>query len=153
MATLSNLVIGGSSLITITNLPLTILKFELDMADVAALGTFSTGDGIKLLDAPADTYFELVQAEVVTALAGITRVDVGDSQDDDEFITNQTTVSAGTNMTLTKETFTNGKVLSAADDFIVKLTGTPSTGIIRFVALVGDATRVLPAATPTYTHT
>ncbi len=159
MATYSGYSIGGTTGTTVGNSQLQIVKLEWDLGDIqagltAAGITIASGDGIKLLDIPADTYFELVRVEIVeTITIGTSGAFIlGDSQDDDEFVTTQSTLTAGTDIAITKETFTNGKVLTAADDLILEVSvGSGSValdGKIRIVALIGNAERRANAVTP-----
>lgn len=161
--TLDTYVRGGTSGVPSARGHVGIEYFEVNLADVhtaaAAAGTtLANADTIvvKLVDMPADTYFELIQAEMVTAGVGTSRLDLGDDQDDDEHISNAATLTAGTNLTITKATFTNGIVLSAADDWNLKITCDASvasmSGILRLVYLTGSAERVPLAVVPTYTN-
>lgn len=157
MAIITTKVIGGDDIIVGgAQLPgLYLLPFELDLSDPAVRAA-SSGDQIKLLDVPADTYFKLVQVENATAIAmgGNEQIDIGDATDDDEFVAAATTLTAGTNHTIAKTTFTDstaGDTVTTASDFLVKLTGddlTGATGTIRFVALVGNTARKALAVSP-----
>lgn len=129
-----------------------LVKIELDIADVAA--TVTTGGLVKYI-LPANTYFQFLYAEIVTALdidsGSSQRVDIGDASDDDQYVTNHTTTTAGTAMTIATNTHTDGLVTGAADFLSVKLTGdkmaggtADATGIIRMVVLVGDCGRRQP---------
>jgi len=132
--------------------PVRICKAELNIADVATLVT--TGGLATILTLPATTYFRFLYAEAVTALSldsgSSQRVDIGDNDDDDQFVTNQTTVTAGTIFTIASggNVHTDGEVVGAADAVKIKLTGDKlaggtanATGIIRIVYLIGDASR------------
>lgn len=149
MAIHTSLKKGGDDVVAVGDSFLSIGTYELDMVDVAAL-TFTTADQVLALDLPADTYWELIQAECVTALTGITRIDIGDEDDDDEMVSNASTVTAGTNFTLTKATHTDGPVVLAASKIYVKVTGTPSTGILRLRYLMGSSVRNPIASYRTY---
>lgn len=147
----TTLAVGGNDVVSVGDQPLHVVKLELDMADVAAnVTSFSTGDSITVLTLPTDTYFELIKAYCRTALAGITRVDIGDEAQADEMVSNATTVAAGTYFTIAKATHTDGIITQAASQINVKLTGTPSTGILEIVALVGSASANTPAGPRTY---
>jgi len=152
MANITTLAQGGNDIAAggAAKQGLRFLKAEFDIADFTAAGGVTT-DTATIWNVPADTYFELIQAEVVTAfsLGAGARIDIGDESDDDEFVTNATTLTAGTNLTLAKETFTGGKVISAADSLRVKVTGgTIASGVLRLVAVVGDAQRKAIATSP-----
>lgn len=128
---------------------------EIDIADYA--DTVTTGGYIVVLNVPADTTYTLDNVECVTAVsldAATNRVDIGDSADDDEFVSNAATLTAGTNLTLLK---TTGSVVGAnpsADSIRLKLTGdklaggtADASGIIRFVGTIMDCSRNAPADT------
>lgn len=128
---------------------------EINIATYAA--TVTTGGYIVVMNIPADTYFTLEQVEVVTALsldASSSRVDIGDSADDDEFVSNATTLTAGTNLTLLKVNGSSGNVYTAADTIRLKLTGDKlaggtanATGVLRFVGTIMDTSRKAAATT------
>lgn len=130
---------------------------EIDIADTAA--TVTTGGYTVVMNIPADTYFTLEQVEVVTALsldASSSRVDIGDSADDDEFVSNATTLTAGTNLTLIKVNGSSGNVYTAADTLRLKLTGDKmaggtanATGKLRFVGTIMSTARNAPMAVVT----
>lgn len=118
---------------------------EIDISDAA--GTVTTGGYTVVINIPADTYFTLEQVEVVTELdldsGASDRVDIGDSSDDDEWVSNATTLTAGTNLTLLKVNGTPGNVYTAADTVRLKLTGdkmaggtADATGVLRFVGTI-----------------
>ena len=128
---------------------------EINIATYAA--TVTTGGYIVVMNIPADTYFTLEQVEVVTALsldASASRVDIGDSADDDEFVSNASTLTAGTNLTLIKVNGSSGNVYTAADTIRLKLTGDKlaggtanATGVLRFVGTLMDTSRKAAATT------
>lgn len=156
---MTNTTIGGSSGLVSQGVgqPVRLVHIELDISDVAA--TVTTGGLVKYI-LPANTYFQFLYAEVVTALAidsgSSQRVDIGDESDDDQYVSNHTTTTAGTAMTVVTPTHTDGLVTGAADFLAVKLTGDKlaggtanGTGIIRMVVLVGDAQRIAQMGIPT----
>jgi len=108
---------------------------EIDIAELVTSGLATTEYAV-VVNIPADSFFRLHQVEVVTALslgAGA-RIDIGDSADDDEFVTNASTLTAGTNLTLLKNDGSSGSVYGAADTLRLKVTGgTIATGKLRFV--------------------
>jgi hypothetical protein len=143
--------IGGSTGLVAAGItqPVRLVKIELDVADVAA--TVTTGGLVKYI-LPANTYFQFLYAEAVTTLdldsSTSDRVDIGDASDDDQYVSNATTLTAGTAFTIATSTHTDGLVTGAADFLSVKLTGNKlaggtadATGIIRMVVLLGDCTR------------
>ena len=154
MANILTLAKGGSGQALATE-QLTRWTHEIDMADLAS--TVTTGGYAVVVNIPADTYFTLEQVEVVTAIsldASSSRVDIGDSADDDEFVSNATTLTAGTNLTLIKVNGTPGNVFTAADTLRLKLTGDKlaggtanATGILRFVGTIMSTKRNPIAAT------
>ena len=119
---------------------------EIDIADAVAAG-LATTEYVEVVSLPADTVLDVVQVEVVTSLslgAGA-RIDLGDSIDDDEFVTNATTLTAGTNLTLAATRF----VYSAADSLRLKVTGgTIASGKIRFVFGLLDTSRIEAGTSP-----
>lgn len=152
----SGLVVGGNDVATQGDSQLQIVKVELDMADVASateLGaTFVTGDSVTVLNLPEGTYMELIKAYCRTDLSGITQIDIGDEADDDENVAAATTLTAGTYLTIAKATHTDGPVVQAASRSDVKIAGTPSTGILELVYLIGNAKANTPAGPRTYTN-
>ncbi len=150
MANQTNLALGGST-VAVANQGPTKWTHEINMADVTSLTTEYT----VVLNIPADTYFTLEQVEVVTTLdldsGASDRVDIGDSADDDEFVSNATTLTAGTNLTLLKNNGSSGNVYTAADTLRLKLTGnkvgSTATGILRFVGTIMSTARNEIAAT------
>lgn len=132
-------------------------QHEIDIAEAVAAGV-TTGGYVNIINVPADTYFTLEQAEIVTTLdldsSTSDRVDVGDT-DDDEFVSNATTLTAGTNLTLLKVNGTYGNVYTTADSVRLKLTGdklaggtADATGKIRFAGFVCDMKRAARAEAP-----
>ncbi len=151
---MADITIGGSTGLVATGLGQAprIVKLELDIADVAA--TVTTGGLVKYI-IPANTYFQFLYAECVTTLdldsGSSDRVDIGDASDDDQYVSNATTLTAGTALTVVTPTHTDGLVTGAADFLSVKLTGDKlaggtanASGILRMVLLVGSANRVAP---------
>lgn len=159
MATFTNTRAGGTVAGYHGNVGNDIFKHEIDIADALTNNsTATTGDQFAVVTVPADSFFELLQVENATALdldsGSSQRIDVGDGTDDDEFLTNITTETAGTNHTITKQTFTGGQVISAADTMYLKLTGDKitagtATGTIRFVFKMHDTARNAPMETIT----
>jgi len=152
MANQTTLAAGGTSGVTGGFAP-TIWRHEIDIADAA--GTVTTGGYTVVINIPADTYFTLEQVEVVEALdldsGSSDRVDIGDSADDDEFVSNATTLTAGTNLTLLKVNGSSGNVYTASDTIRLKLTGDKlaggtanATGKLRFVGTIMSTARKAP---------
>jgi len=116
---------------------------EIDIADFVTAGGLTTEYAV-VINIPVDTYFTLEQVEVVTALslgAGA-RIDIGDSADDDEFVSNATTLTAGTNLTLIKVNGSSGNVYTAADTLRLKITGgTIASGVLRFAGIIMSTAR------------
>jgi hypothetical protein len=122
---------------------LRVWQHEIDIADFVTAGGLTTEYAV-VVNIPADTYFTLEQVEVVDALslgAGA-RIDIGDSADDDEFVTNATTLTADTNLTLAKVNGSSGNVYTAADTLRLKITGgTIASGVLRFVGTMASTAR------------
>lgn len=148
MANVTNLKKGSGNVLVSSAAP-EVIKHEIDIADAVREG-LATTEYVTVLDLPADTYIQIKQIEIVESLslgAGA-RIDVGDSTDDDEFVTNATTLTAGTNLTLTADV---EKTLTSADEIRLKVTGgTIASGIIRFVVEAQDLSRVAPSKEPAY---
>lgn len=149
MANVTTFAKGGSAGSSVGNREIKLMTHELDIADFVTAGGATT-NLFRVVTIPADTYFRLLQVEVVTtvSLGASARLDLGDSADDDEFVSNATTYTAGTNLTLLKGDGSSGDVYTAADHISLKVTGlTLGTGKLRFVWLQGDTQRNAPAAT------
>lgn len=145
MANVSTLKKGGSTNVGIGNgYSPVLVHHEIDIAAAVAAGLLTT-EYVVVQSLPADTYFRLLQVEVVDTLslgAGA-RIDVGDSDDDDEFVSNATTLTAGTNLTLLKGDGSLGDVYTAAKELRLKVTGgTIASGKLRFVWLQADTNRL-----------
>ena len=133
--------------------PVRLIKLELDVADVAA--TVTTGGYAELATLPAYAFVRFIGAKAVTALsldsASSGRVDIGDEDDDDQFVTNQTTYGAGLVFTRASggEYHTDGEMISSsAGSLRIKLTGDKlaggtanATGIIQVNLLVASGVR------------
>jgi hypothetical protein len=146
MANITTLKSGGSTTHTGG-----VLHHEIDVADFVAAGGVTT-DTCEVVTIPADSLFKLWQVEVIDAvvLGGSARIDIGDTADDDEFVTNATTYTAGTNLTLLKNEGTPGAVYTAANALRVKFTGDGiATGKLRFVYELKSTKRNAPAETIT----
>lgn len=154
MANITTTAKGGTANSVAASNPLQLVTHEINIADVAA--TVTTGGYATIVNVPADTYYEFLQAEVVTTLdldsSTSDRVDIGDETDDDQFVSNATTLTAGTNLTIATTVGSLGLVYTAGEAVRLKLTGDKlaggtanATGIIRFVWLQGDTSRKAPA--------
>lgn len=141
---------GGTSGEAVGGQILRLMTHEINLADVAS--TVTTGGYATIVNIPDNTYFQFIQAEVVTTLAldsgSSQRVDIGDVADDDQFVSNATTLTAGTILTLATSTGSETAVYGTSETIRLKLTGDKlaggtanATGIIRFVWIQGDANR------------
>lgn len=151
MANITTLAVGGND-VSSTGTQLSLVKFELDIAEAVAAG-LATTEYVTLLNLPADTYFKLVQAEVVTALSlgSGPSITVGDEDDADEFITADSTLTAGHNYTITKDNHSDGDVVAAASEVRCYVTGgTIASGVIRFTGIIGNSARNAIAEYRTY---
>lgn len=147
MSNVTTLAAGGTSGIAKGAVAPVIVKHEIDIADAVAAG-LATTEYVVVTNIPADTYFRLLQAEVVDAvvLGSGARIDLGDSADPDEFVSNASTLTAGTNLTLIKGDGSSGDVYTAADTLRLTVTGAGIvSGKIRFVWMMADTTRNAPA--------
>lgn len=145
MANVTTLAKGGTANTGISSKTPQIITHEIDLAAAVAAG-LATTQYVVVTNIPADTYFRLLQAEVVqtVSLGGSARLDLGDSADPDEFVSNATTYTAGTNLTILKGDGSSGDVYTAADTLRLLVTGDAvgsATGKIRFVWLQGDTSR------------
>lgn len=146
MANVTTLALGGTSNIGTGFGTSELYVHEIDIADAVAAGLATTED-VKVLNFPADCFFELLQVEVVTALslgAGA-RIDLGDSSSDTLYVNNATTLTAGTNLTIA----TGSKLYTAANTLDLKVTGgTIATGVLRFVFRMSDTSRIAVGGAP-----
>lgn len=120
-----------------------VLTHVLDIADFVAAGGATT-EQFRAVNIPAKSVARLLAVEVTEALSLGTgaRVDIGDSTDDDEFVTNATTLTAGTFLTLLKNDTTQGLFNSTADSIEAKITGgTIATGKLKFYYELAGASR------------
>lgn len=151
MANVTTFKAGGSTAGALGQRGNNVFTHELDIADFVTAGGLTT-ELFRMVTIPANTYFQLRQVEVVTALslgAGA-RIDIGDSADDDEFVSNATTLTAGTDLTLLKSNGSSGDVYTAADHISVKITGgTIATGKLRFVYEMYSTARNAPTVAAT----
>ena len=126
-----------------------IVTHEINIADIAA--TVTTGGYATIVNIPDNTYFQFLQAECVTTVsldASSSRVDIGDVADDDQFVSNASTLTAGTVLTIATPTGSPGLVYDTTEAIRLKLTGDKmaggtanATGIIRFSWLQGNCNR------------
>lgn len=148
--------LGGTSGVAVGAGPgLRLWTNEINLADHAT--TLTTGGYIVVYNIPADTWFSVENAEIVTTLdadATTERLDLGDSADDDEWVSNHSTATAGTNLTLIKRDGSAGFVNPSADTLRLKVTGDKlaggtanATGIIRFCGFMCPMTRNAAADT------
>jgi hypothetical protein len=155
MTNISTLAAGGTSGSAIGSVGPRKVTHEINLADLAS--TVTTGGYAVVASIPAGTYFRLLAAQIVTTLAvdaATQRIDLGDTDDDDEFVSNHSTATAGTYMTLLKGDGSLGDVYTSAKEIRMKLTGDKlaggtanATGIVRFVWLQMDASRNAAADT------
>jgi len=148
MSNVTTLKIGGDSNVATGAVSgMEYFFHEIDIAEAVTAG-LATTEYVEVVGLPADSFLDLKQVEVVEALslgAGA-RIDLGDSGDDDRFVTNATTLTAGTNLTLA----VTSRAYSAADSLRLKVTGgTIATGKIRFVFGLLDTARVEAGDAPT----
>ncbi len=127
---------------------------EHDLAKIIASGTaLVSGDKVGIIAVPAGTNVAFYAAQLVTAasIGGTPRIDIGDSAADTTFVNNNSTVTAGTFMTIA----TASKQYNAADSIFLKLgngSGSIASGIIRYALGLTDTTRHAKAVVPTYAH-
>jgi len=155
MANVTTLGKGGTSGSALANAEYpVIVKHEIDIADAVTAGV-TTGGYVDIVEVPADTYFQFLQAEIVTALdldsGASDQVDIGDDTDDDQFVAIATTLTAGTNLTVATADGSYGKVYTTGETVRLKLTGdklaggtADATGLIRLVWLQGPTDRKAP---------
>lgn len=125
---------------------------EFDLATwITDNGAFTSTNQVNLMTIPADTKVTIDQVEVITAFSlGSTgnRLDLGDSADDDEFVSNATSYAAGTNLTLLKNVGSSGSVYSAADQLLLKISGNAiASGKLRVYGTAYSSARNAPAVT------
>lgn len=149
MALFTNLVSGevpATGLGSYVNPPV-VVKHEIDLSKLRTITGFVTTDQIALLSVPAETLVLGLVLENVTALTNVTRLDLGDGGDDDRFVTNATTLTAGTNHAIILDA---PYLYATADTIDLKVAGTiaSATGTVRIVAVLADASRKAPATSP-----
>lgn len=147
MANVTTLKLGGSSNVGtgfVTGMEYYV--HEIDIAEAVAAG-LATTEYVEVVTLPADSFLDILQVEVVDALSLGTgaRIDLGDSADDDRFVTNATTLTAGTNLTLAVNRFAYG----SANSLRLKVTGaTIASGKLRFVFGLVDTARIEAGGSP-----
>lgn len=148
MANVTSLAAGGTAGIAFDKGG--VLFHEIDVAAAVAAG-LTSGAYVTVLNVPVDSYFRLLQAEIVDAFVLGSGADLllGDNQDADEFVTTTSTLTAGTNLTLTKQNGTDGDVFLTAGDVRMTLTGASitagtATGKIRFAYFLESTARIAP---------
>ena len=150
MANVTNLSAGSNSSLAVGSSELKIYRHTIDFADAVAEG-LATTEYVTVFTFPADTYYEILAVEVIDALslgAGA-RIDLGDAGDDDEYVTNATTLTAGTRLTLTADT---KKLQNAASEIRLKVTGaTIASGVISVIVQAGNLAPLANAKFPTPT--
>lgn len=158
--------IGGNDVIAAGKSNSVIVKGTFDIANVAA--TVTTGGYAEILQVPANTFFEILAAEIVTVTdldaSTSDRVDIGDADDDDLYVSNATTNTAGYDYVLTgattlDSTHRTSKLYTDAGSIRLKLTGDKlaggtanASGKIRFVFRLTDTNDVALATAKTYTN-
>jgi len=146
MANVTSLALGSTVGVAGETIGIQRWEHEISIAALVTAGLLTTEYAV-VLNVPADTYLTLEQVEVVDALslgAGA-RIDIGDSADDDEFVSNATTLTAGTNLTLIKVNGSSGNVYTAADTIRLKVTGgTIASGKLRFAGTIMSTARNAP---------
>jgi len=148
MANVTSLVAGSGTGISAGVRNIRTVRHSIDIADAVTEGLLTT-EYVTVFSFPADTYYKVLAVEVVEAcsLGAGARLDVGDADDDDEYVTNATTLTAGTKLTLTADT---EKLQDAASEIRLKVTGgTIASGVVSFILLVGDISPNVNAAFPT----
>lgn len=143
---------GGDDLVSIGQDKTAVIGGTFDIANVAA--TVTTGGYAEILAIPANTFFEILAMENVSAISidsgSSNRVDLGDGDDDDLYVTNATTATAGYDYVMTGASTLSStakifKLYSSAGSIRLKLTGDKlgggtanATGKIRFVFRLTD---------------
>lgn len=159
MTSQTSLALGGSSGVgSSQNRGPTAWFHEIDIADAATVVT--TGGYTAVLNIPADTLVTVERFEIVEAVSLDSstsgRIDLGDSSDDDQFISNLTTFTAGTDGTIVDSRGSPVGAYTAADSIRLKLTGDKlaggtanATGKVRAVGTIMSTARNAPMETVT----
>lgn len=150
MSNVSTLKKGGSTGTGGNNYAPVIVHHEIDIAAAVAAG-LATTEYVVVATIPANTYFRMLQIECVDSivLGSGARVDVGDATTATQFVSNATTLTAGTDLTLANSIGAT-EVYPAASELRLKLTGASlasTTGKIRFCWLQGDTSRLAKMTT------
>jgi len=147
MANVTTLSAGSNSALSKGLRTVNVYEHTIDIADAVAEGLLTT-EYVTVFSFPADTWYKILAIEVVDALSlgGSARIDVGDADDFDEYVTNATTLTAGTRLTLTAD---NEKYQNSAAEIRLKVTGDAiASGTISFVVLAADTSSNANASYP-----
>jgi hypothetical protein len=154
MANVTTLKIGGTTGRPGTYPPIPVLKAEINIAKAVAAG-LATTEYVKVLDIPANTRLKIWAVRNATALSlgSSPRLDLGDADDDDLYVSNASTLTVNTNHALTGDTAISAtarteKTYSAAGELRLKVTGgTLTSGVVQIVYSLIDLGRN-PQAVP-----
>jgi hypothetical protein len=154
MATISTLLIGGSVGVPAGHSKSSVVQLDFEdlLTDFIAAGGVTT-DSAKLMTIPANTFVEVLHAEVIGAnisLGAGPALSIGDTGSATLYVNAASTVTDGTDLTIA----TASKLYTAADYLRVTITGgtIAAGGGIRLVVRLTDTTRVEPAKPKVYTN-
>lgn len=149
MTTFTSLRQGGTTTVALGKTQSQVFKHEFKATDVIALPQVA-GDKVVAFTVPANTYVEFLQAEIVDAsMTGTTRIDIGDAAGDTTYVSNASTLTVGTDLTIALV----GKFYGSADTIFVKYTtGALTAGNIRLVVRFTDLNRDTIARPKVYTN-
>jgi len=146
MTNISTLKKGGSTAVSNGNgFSPVIVHHEIDIAVAVAAGLLTT-EYVVVASLPANTAFRMLQIECVDTivLGSGARIDVGDSTTATQFVSNASTLTTGTDLTLASQIGAT-EVYTSASEIRMKVTGgslASTTGKIRFVWQQADTSRI-----------
>lgn len=153
MATISTLAKGGAGVESVGSVVPQIVKHELTIAKFLAAGGVTT-DLVLMVTLPAKTIVRDMVAYIADAsisLGAGPRVDIGDSTAVDTWVSNASTVTNGTVLTIAETD--NYKYYASADYIKIKITGgTIVTGgticlVFTMINCARDALAIYPTST------
>lgn len=108
--------------------------------------TFTSTDQDYLMALPAFTAVTFLQLYVVTAITGTTRIDLGDTGSATRYISNMATFTANFQAV---QALTTMPIYSytAADKLLIKLTTTPTAGVVAITIGLTDFSNDAPMTT------
>lgn len=154
MANVSTLKRGGTLPVGVNTNQVDIIRHEIDIAKAVTAG-LTTGAYVVVQTMPAHTRLKIWGLRNATALSlgSGPRLDLGDGDDDDLYVSNATAVTVDTDHALTGDTAISStarveKTFGTAGELRLKITGgTLASGVVEVIYSVIDMNRRAPATT------